>query len=501
MQTVHPTSSYRKIVSSTVVFGGAQLVGMIVNLIRGKLVALILHSAGIGIMSLLTNAANTIQQFALLGINIAAVRNISQAKEDGQEEVLAATVRIVRTLVFFAALLGLLFTILSSPLMSQVSFGSYDYVAMFLLLSVSVFLNVLGTGEMAVMQGLRRYKRLALCSIVPPLCGLLISVPIYYFFGTKGIVPAMIVSGIIYYVAIRFNSYRDQQPTLSRQRLSLRTIWRQGNEIIKFGMVMTFGTVTGTITTYLLTAFISNSGSVSDVGFYQSANVITVQYVSLIFSAMATDYFPRLSALYKSDARDANVFVNQQTEIVILTIAPLGMLIILTAPLLIKVLLTSEFLVICRIVYFMGLASIFKALCFPMDYIAYAKGDRPYIVWVETVWGNAKTFTVMALCYYFFGLDGLGYGALTVAVIDAIVSTALTRWRYDFRLSGESLRLLGVMLLLAGSCFAAAFVSSAVLSYSVMTGTTAIGTIYSLIQLDRRMNLRLLFRQRLLKRG
>jgi O-antigen/teichoic acid export membrane protein len=358
-----------------------------------------------------------------------------------------------------------------------------------LLLSISVFLSILGTGEMTVMQGLRRYKQLAFCSIVPPLCGLLLSVPIYYVWGIDGIVPAMILSGAIYYLVMRHYSFRDRRNKSEKEQLSLRTVWKQGHDIIQLGLVMTFGTIVGTITTYSLMAFISNMGSVSDVGFYQAANIITVQYVSMIFTAMATDYYPRLSAVYHDSKAEAHLLVNQQTEVVLLSITPLAMLMILTAPLLISILLTDEFQTIRPLIYFLGLANIFKALCFPMDYIAYAKGDKKYILWVETVWGNFKTFTVIAGCYLQFGLIGLGYGALASAIIDVLVSIVLTRWRYGFRLSGSVLRLLAVMLLLSLSCFFGAFAESNTMSYAIMSATTLFCIGYSLAMLNRRMNL------------
>lgn len=495
--TQQATSSYRKIVSSTAIFGGAQFMNLIMNIVRGKLVAFLLHSTGMGIMSLLQNAANTIQQFSLLGINISAVRQISQVEKEGKEEALSATVRLVRMLIFAASCLGLVFTLACSPLMSKISFGTTEYVSFFLLLGLAVFLNVMSAGEMAVMQGLRRYKQLAFCSIIPAVCGLLISIPIYYYWGVQGIVPAMIISGAIYYAAIRFYSYRDQSHP-KPPRPSLRTIWTEGQEIIQFGLVMTIGSVVGAITTYAITAFVSNIGSVDDVGFYQAANFITMQYISMIFTAMATDFYPRLSALIQSKA-EAHQLVNQQTEVVLFLVTPLSMLMILTAPLLITVLLTNEFQEIRTIVCYMGLAGIFKALCFPMDYIAYAKGDKKYILWIETIWGNAKTFCVIALFYYFYGLNGLGYGALCSAVIDVVVSIVLTRLRYGFLLSAPVVRLLAVMLTLSVGCFMAAFISSAPISYAVMSLTTGACIIYSLAGLNRRLDFRAIV-QRLRKK-
>ena len=408
------TSAYRRIVSSTAIFGSAQILNIFVNIIRGKLVAYILHSAGMGIASIFTSAANTIQQFALMGLNMSAVPSISQANNDADPQVLAFTIRLVRRIVLLASLLGLIVTVVLSPVLAHTSFNDQSYIPYFILLSLSVFFNMMGTGEMAVMQGLRRYKLLAFCSVVPPLCGLLLSVPIYFIWGIKGIVPAMIVVNLIYFVVIRMLSYRNKQ-SAPQERISMKTMWTQGRGIIKFGAIMTFGSLLGTLTTYALIAFISNVGSIEDVGFYQASNVITSQYTGLVFTAMATDYYPHLSSLVKTNMREAFRVINQQTEIIMLIIAPLASILILTAPLAIRILLTEEFLSIERMICFIGLASVFKALCFPRDYIIFAKGDNQIIFWVETVWGCTKTFTIMGAFYYYLGLDGLGYGALRVA--------------------------------------------------------------------------------------
>ena len=481
-------STYRRIISSTAVFGGAQLLNIVVNVIRGKLVATILHSHGMGIMSLLSNASNSIQQIALMGLNVSSVRTISQAQESNDLQLLETSVRIVRILVLGASLLGLLFTLLFSPWLSAVTFGSSDYTPFFLLLSLAVFFNVMSSGEMAVMQGLRRYKSIAFCSTIPPVCGLLMGIPIYYFWGVNGIVPAMIVMSAVYYAAIRLQSYRGHRH--AHRRITLRLLWAHGKDILQLGFVLAIGSLLGTLTTYALSAFISNVGSIPDVGFYHAANTITMQFVSIVFTAMATDYYPHLASLIKDKWDDALHLVNQQAEMALLVVTPMVMLMMLTAPLLISILLTGEFLTIQGLVRFFGLAGFFKALCFPMDYIAFAKGDKHYIFWVETVWSNLKTLAVMATFYYLMGLEGLGYGVLLSAVIDAIVTLLLTRWRYGFMLSAQCRRLVVMLLLMALFCFAATFIPSLVGSYAVMALLTVACMIFAYRQFNMRVDVR-----------
>lgn len=482
-------STYRRIVSSTAIFGSAQVLNILVNIIRGKLVAYILHSTGMGIASVFTSAANTIQQFALMGLNISAVPPISQADNEGDQRVLAFTIRLVRRIVLLASLLGLIITVILSPVLSHTSFNDNTYIPYFLLLSLAVFFNVMGSGEMAVMQGLRRYKMLAFCSVVPPICGLALSVPIYFIWGIEGIVPAMIVVNIIYFIVIRMLSYRNKQGE-AQEKITMKQMWNQGRGIIKFGAIMTFGSLLGTLTTYALIAFISNVGSIEDVGFYQASNVITSQYTGLVFTAMATDYFPHLAGLVKTNMQEAFRVINQQTEIIMLIITPLAMLLILTAPLAIRLFLTEEFLSIERMICFIGLASVFKALCFPRDYIIFAKGDNKIILWVETVWGCTKTFTIMSLFYYFMGLDGLGYGALCVAIVDVIVSLILIPWRYGFRFTRKTINLIIITSIMATICLLGSLIPSAVEKYTVMITITAVCFVYCFVQLNKCMDLK-----------
>lgn len=482
--------SYRSIASSTAVFGGAQALNILVNLVRGKLVATILHSTGVGMLSLYGNASNGVTQLAMMGVNTSSVRNISQAAAQQDIRTLAYVVGIVRRLILVGALVGLLLTAIASPALSRLSFGSTAHTAAFALLGLSVAFTILSSGEMAILQGTRRYRTLAFCSTVPPLCGLVLSIPMYCLWGTQAIVPAMVVVSLIFYLVIRHRSRRVAQPADGEPPMTIRRAWREGRDIVRFGLVMTIGTVVGAATVYLLSAFISHTGSVADVGYYQSANVITAQYTGLIFTAMATDYYPHLAALLKQSVGGARRFINQQTEVVLLVITPLALLVILTAPQLITLLLTNEFQPICGMMRFMGLASIIKAFTFPMAYTAYAQGDKRYIFWIETAWGNAKTFAVMAGGYCLFGLEGLGYGALLSEAIDCVVTAMMVRWRYKIVLAGATFRLFALMMAMALVCFAGSFVAAALPRYIIMVAATLFSCAYCYHQLNLRMDIR-----------
>lgn len=488
------TASYRNILLSTVVFGGAQITVTLINVIRGKLVAMILGATGMGLSSLLINASNCIQQTALLGINQSGVREVSQAKSGNDMALLCRVSRIIRTMILVSALLGTLGAVAFSPVITRLSVGSSEYQQHFLLLGAVVLFNILGLGEYTILQGMRLYKRIAYSTMVMPLCGLVLGIPIYYRWGIDGVVPAMILQSLIFYLTARHfvNKYGFNGRPLPH--VSLRDTWQQGRGMIVLGIVMMTATLLGTLTAYAMSAFISNTGDMADVGFYQAANTITMQCSGLVFSAMATDYYPKLAGIIDKDKAAAHRLVNQQAETVLLIIVPISMVIISVVPLIITLLLTEEFQVIRHMMRFMGYAVIFKAICFPIDYMSLSKGDKKFFFWVEGVFSNVKTLLTFTLFYYYAGLDGLGYAALCSSVIDIFTSILLNRWRYGFHLSHETFAMFIRLALMATACLVFSLIGTAWLSYTLMGLCTLTCCIYSYIQLDRRIGIKSLIR-------
>lgn len=486
-------SAYRNIVKSTAVFGSAQMVNVLINLLRGKLVAVFLGSVGIGINTLLNNAASTVQEFAMLGINTISVRNISSAKEAGNKDVLQYTIQLVRKLMLLAAMVGLLLMLVASPLLSRFSFGESISTRLFLLLSVVVFLNILGIGEYIILQGMRRYRLLALASVATPLFSLLIGVPIYWLMGIRGILPAMLAVSFLYFVIVHYLARRYATLDVPTPHITLRQAWTEGRSIIKLGSIMMAASLLGMLTTYSISAFISNTGSLSDVGLYQAANSITMQYIGMVFAAMAADYYPHLAGKIEHNTSDAFRLVNQQIEIVQLIIVPLTLFVIILAPLIIQILLTDEFSPICQIIRFMAVAGVLRAFCFPMDYIALAKGDMKYFFWFEGVANNLKNLIIIIIFYHLYGLQGLGYAALITSVIDIVASTTLVHWRYGFTLSQTTVRLVLFLLLIVILCFLATFLPVSPWVYALEAFLAIFGSWYCYRQLDRRIDIRNLF--------
>lgn len=476
-------NSYRNILRGTSLFGGVQVFQVLINLIRGKLVALLLGPAGMGISALFASSATTIQRFASLGLNLAIVKETATKNED--PEALATTISVARRLITATAIVGCLICILFSPFLSRITFGNDSMTLQFILLGLVVGLTVAYNGKLSILQGIQEVKRISVASLVGGITGLVVGVPLYYFFGDDGIVPAMVVLALAMYLFYSFSL------TKSIKLPHIKFIWQSHKPIVKTLIVLGFLLMANdlilSLVQYLINIFIKSHGSTDTVGLYQAANSITNQYAGVVFTAMAMDYFPRLSKVVNDNIEMRSV-VNRQSEIVALIITPASALLILTAPIVIRLLLTSEFLTITPLMRWMGLGILIRALTFPMGYIAFAKGNRKLFFWFEGILCNGMTLAYSCLFYYFFGLIGLGYALVADNLSCLILYYIVNRRLYNYRFSREAAINMGLAILIATLVFCASLIQSAVWSYTIMTLLTLLSILYAVIFLRRKLS-------------
>ncbi|WP_255504364.1 hypothetical protein [Bacteroides sp. PHL 2737] len=100
------------------------------------------------------------------------------------------------------------------------------------------------------------------------------------------------------------------------------------------------------------------------------------------------------------------MLVNQQSEVVLLIVAPLVLLLIVTSPLVIRLLLTKSFISLIPVIRWFSLGLFFKAIAFPMSYISFSKGDRKTFFWLEGV-ASIYVLGLNVMFYHFWGVEGI----------------------------------------------------------------------------------------------
>lgn len=475
-------NSYKSILKGTSAFGGVQLFLILVNLVRGKFVALFLGPSGMGVSALFSTAAGTVQQFSSLGLNLAIVKEVAARKEDGAGA-LSVAMAVARRLIYATAIVGALVCALFAEPLSRLTFGSDEYTLWFVALSLMIFFAIAGAGELSMLQGLHAVKRLSLSSLVGAVCGLIVGVPLYKFFGTAGIVPAMIV---LAFATWSFYLYSVRKETRGVGRTVFA--WREHSPLIKkligLGLVLMAANLIGTVVNYAVAAYVRHASSVTTVGYYQAANSLTNQYIGMVFSAMALDYFPRLSAAASDNALVKSI-VNRQTEIVSLIVTPLIVLLIFSSPLIVRLLLTKSFLPVVPLMRWMGVGILFRALMFPLGYISFAKDDKRLYFMLEGVLGNTLSLIFSIVLFTLFDLIGLGVAILVDASVSLLIYRIVNGRRYSFSYSRRSLSGMLYAVAAGGAAFGCSFIPSEALSYTLMSIIFAATLLIGIINVRR----------------
>lgn len=455
---------------------------ILINLVRGKFVAMFLGTEGMGVSALFATSSNTIQRLSSLGLNLSIVKDV--AASSGDPESLSQSLAVARRLITLSALLGALVCVLFSPLLSRLTFGDYSMSWQFVLLGAAVGLTVAANGQLSVLQGLHEVKRLSKASLVGGVTGLVVGVPLYYFFGTKGIVPAMVALAL----AMWTYSYVNVRRATPGNVVAFN--WKSHRHLVRkliaLGLILMVNDLFVALVQYLVNIYINFNGSTSDVGLYQAANSLTNQYSGLVFTAMAMDYFPRLSKVVSDNARMSEL-VNRQTEIVAAVMAPAASLLIIAAPLAIRLLLTSEYLPVTPLMRWMGLSLMFRALMLPMGYIAFAKDNRKLFFWMEGIMCNAMTLSLCCGFFHFFGLPGLGYALVADNALCLVIYYLVNRRMYGYRISRPTLLMMTVATTMACATFASSLIEDTATAYILMSVSCALSAAWAFVSLRRRL--------------
>ncbi|RZL44472.1 MAG: O-antigen translocase [Pedobacter sp.] len=480
-------SSYKGIVKNTTLFGGVQIVQILTTLLKGKAIAILLGATGIGINTLLTSATNIIIQICSFGINFSGVREISMAKNSGDDFGLTRIINILRTVIYFCALVGGIVTLTGSYFLSYLTFGDNTFVYGYIWLSIAVSLNILASLNITILQGMQRLREMAKATLLGAIVSLLASLPLYYFFGQDSIAPSLVLSALISYCFSKFQV--TKAVNISNINLKVKEAFLGATEMAKLGGAMMAATLIGSVVTYIVNAYISRYGSLVEVGLYGAGISITNQYVGIVFTAMAADYFPRLSAV-SGDKTKVNSIVNQQGEIVILIITPLLITMMITAPILIKLLLTSEFLSIRNFVCWVSFALLFKAAGFALGYISFAKGDKKVFFLFEGVMGSILILTCNIVGYSLNGLVGIGISIVVSYVVYLIAVVILTFRKYEFKIENKFAKIFFYSLILMSIVLIAVLNIQNIYGYTFATITLVVSLTYSLKELDQRIGLK-----------
>jgi hypothetical protein len=467
MKQQEKTNGYAHILKYMGVFGSVQGMTIGLGIIRNKLVAVLIGPAGVGIISLFNSAITLLTNTANMGLGVSGVRNVSEAYEAYDARRMATVVDMLRFCTLLAGLVGMALCLLLSMVLSKATFSDGEHMADFMLLSPVVALSCITVGETAILKGARMLRRLAQLTIVGLAVTILITIPLYYFYRERAIVPSLLVAAVVQTCATVLCSYRA---------FPLRLNWdmrhvRSGSAMIKLGLVFTLAGILGNGVDLFVRSFLNNAASLQTVGLYNAGYMLSVVYASTLFSALEADFFPRISAVNQLQYT-TNVLVNRQIEVGLLIVGPLLVVFVLALPLLVPLLYSSAFAGVVPMVQVLSFNIFFRAISLPLEYIALAKGDSRTYLLLEVVYDVAFVVAVIG-GMQLGGLWGMGLCLSVMGLFNLVLVACVVQKRFGYRMRRSVFRNIGLQLPWLMLAYATTFVHN--MSVYCLVGLALVG--------------------------
>lgn len=477
------TSFHKIILKNTGLFGVSQVLGLLVRLVTNKIAAILIGTLGIGIIGYLTNILNLIKGILDLGLTTSSVREValvsSSSDKDSEDHKL---IKILYRWAWLSGLVGVLLTVIFSKTLSNLIFedDSYRYWTMLLGLYF-VFISVASI-RLSVLRGKNKVKSIVLYQLFLSVLSILFTVPFYYFFGLKGIIPSFLGTSFLGFL---LSLYFTRNIKVLESKVSNKEFFEELKPMVKLGVLLTVNVVFGQLCFYIIRWYLKEVDSLDILGIYQVGNAFLVSYLGLVFTSMANDYYPSLCN-YVDDKKKFNDLINDQTEFALFLVVPAITLLYIFLPNFISLLYSKEFLPAVNILQIGLFSVILKAIIWPIGYISLVKGDKP-MYFKQNAFGDALNVILAIVLFNVFSLKGLGLAICVMFVLSGIYVYYGVYKKYGFRYRNDTVVVLLVSVVLALVATLSTFYGGFSIYNPVLVIVFLISTIYSIVHLKNKI--------------
>ena len=478
------SGEYGHVVKYLGLLGGAQGLSLLVNLLRNKVASVLIGTVGLGLIGLYNRTVQMFCDCTNLSLSYSAVRKLSETYENATSDV-EHYIKVTRSIALLTGIVGMLLFVVFSPfVIKYISDGDDCSTWYLVLLSPTVLFMAVSGGEVAILRGVRKLNTLAIYTLGTSVAALLVAVPLYFFFGVNGILPAILLIALFQMIGILYSTVR-----LFAYRVapfSLRML-RDGVDMLKLGAGYIYTTILTSFSVWLIYSQISKIGGESELGLFSAGYLLLALLPSVLFAALDSEYYPRLAGSF-GNVSVRNAMVNEQVEVHLLVQTPIILFVVAVLPFLLPLLYSGEFVPAVAMTQLAMFGLLFHILTYPISFMPLSKGDVLVFILQETIY-NVANVTLVIMSYRCFGLNGVGAALLFARVLDLLVAYSISYIRYGFRLSSCSLKYAFWGLIFAFMVFVAVFCMHGLASWICALIAVALSVAFSIYYLAHHGNI------------
>lgn len=411
------TETHKVAIRAGIIIGVSQVFVTLAGFMKNKAAAIYLGPAGLGVMGLLVSAVGLISVISSMGLGSSAIREVAASRHD--PDLVSRTIAVLRRLTWFTGLAGGSASILLAEPISVLTFGDDSKAWAFRLLSIYILLMQLSTGQAALLRGMGMVKQLAIQSIAVSTASLLAAWSIFASFGQSGIVPMIIVGALISLGGTWFFARRFSSPTV---RMSIPEAMTRGGGMIRIGAAFMLSSLLSSLSAYILGIIVYRTGGPEMNGFYHAAWATSSAAGSFVLTAMAQDYYPRISAATNGTDHPFHL-INAQIVTGTAMAMPVLAIVAATSEWVVPLLFSNEFASTSQALPWFILGTFGRVVSWPMGYYFVARGAAQLFLLTEIIACLLQVLLALMLIPQ-LGVVGAG---VTFAIVYLILTVFIHR--------------------------------------------------------------------------
>ena len=374
-------ASYRRMLRSSSIIGGASFINIAIGLLRNKVLAVLLGPVGVGLASLYTGLITTASTFASMGVGTVGTRQIAEASSKDDARALPVARRAMFWGTMFLAIAGALVVWSLRTILAVRVLGNAADSGVVGWLSLGVALSVAGASQGALIQGMRRIGDMARLSVFGSVLNTILGVALLWRWGKAGLVAFVLVGPVVSFAVGQI--YVSRLPKGGADTVTLQELAREWATLLRLGLAFMGAGFVASLIQLWIRIEVGRILGAKSLGQYQAAWTISMQYIGFVLGAMAADYYPRLTGVIH-DHKAAGHLVNEQTEIAMLLSAPVFIAMMAMAPWVIHLLYAASFTPAIEVLRWQVLGDVLKVTSWPLGFVILAAGDGKTFFWSES---------------------------------------------------------------------------------------------------------------------
>ena len=418
---------------------------MAINLVRVKIVAVLLLPYGVGITSQVTNLINTLTVLLFVGLGPGVAKFLASHRESGDEAAAARVVTTSTAALVITSLAGLVAGLALAGPLAGWALQDASLVALVLTGLIGVPFAVFYNLGRAFLQGHKAVRAIAIANVASAALSFATVVPLVYWLGVRGAVINISLTwalnaGLYWYFWLRGAGGR-----LFRRDAFDRPVLA---ELVRYGAASLAAGAATSLSLLAVRSLIIDQFGADQNGLYQAVYGLSVQYMTLVTGAMATYSFAQLSGIASRLDRDAasrgelEREINNNVRLVLLVIVPVLAGVVLLRKVGLIVFYSPEFLPAAPLFPLQALGDLFLACAWAFGLALLPLGRvGPWLLInlsapLGLLLGSATLLPRV-------GLPGVVTAYAAGQGLQAALSWWYLRHTTGFRLARQNLRLLG----------------------------------------------------------